>query len=344
MLGRTPGYITTQGEILADLFQKSGYEVTCVSTRINKLLRMADVIFTLLTRIKRFDVAIIDCFSGPSFLIADVASSICRAFGLPVIIFLRGGNFPSFIQKHGRWTRRVLKRATFLIAPSEFLAETFREKGLEVHIIPNVVDINNYRFRKRASIRPNLIWMRSFHEIYNPEMAVEVLKRLKVAKGNSTLVMAGPDKGKLDEVKMRVHDLGLSDSVRFEGFLDKVGKIREFSVADIYLNTNRIDNMPVSVIEARAFGLPVVSTSVGGLRYVIENEIDGLLVDDDDADGMAEAVLRLLNDKELTQKISGNGRQAAERCSWESVREEWMKVLEKIPLRHSSKQIILRAD
>src|SRR5207247_1592596 len=144
--------------------------------------------------------------------------------------------------------------------------------------IPNVVDLGAYPFRQRSLIRPRLFWMRAFHPIYNPEMALRTLAELRRAGSDATLVMAGPDMGHMRAVQRMVGQMNLSGAVRFTGALDLRGKVREASDADVFLNTNRVDNTPVSVVEACAMGLPVVATEVGGLPDLLRDGHDGLLV------------------------------------------------------------------
>ena len=98
------------------------------------------------------------------------------------------------------------------------------------------------------------------------------------------------------------------------------GKRREGNAADIFINTNRIDNMPVAVLEAGATGLPVVATAVGGVPDLLVDGRDAVLVSDDDDAAMADAILRLLRDPELAGRLSRNGRLLASRSAWESVR------------------------
>ena len=99
--------------------------------------------------------------------------------------------------------------------------------------------------------------------------------------------------------------------------------MREGDAADIYINTNRIDNMPVAVLEACAMGLPVVSTDVGGIPDLLTHGETGLLVPDDDDDAMARAVQSLLTNSELAGRISHSGRKLAESSAWERVRLLW---------------------
>jgi glycosyltransferase involved in cell wall biosynthesis len=141
------------------------------------------------------------------------------------------------------------------------------------------------------------------------------------------LTLAGQDKGLLGETRSLAAAMGLNGAVRFAGFLDAEGKRREFAGHDVFLNTNRVDNAPVSVLEAAACGLPVVSTAVGGIPYLLRNEEEALLVPEGDAAAMAGAVRRLLDRPDLAGRLSAAGRQVAERSAWERVRPAWEDVL-----------------
>jgi L-malate glycosyltransferase len=330
MLGRNAGYITTQGQITADLFSAEGYEVVCVSSKINKFARLAEIAAVLIKNSRRFDIVLLEVYGGMSFFIADLASRLCKIFKLPLIMVLHGGGLPKLFEEHPLWAKNVLRRANRLIAPSPFLAEKIGQSGFDIEVVSNVIDLDLSPFRERGKISPRLIWMRSFHPIYNPPMAIEVLAELRKSFPDATLTMAGVDKGLEAELKQKVGEMNLQDAVRFPGFLDAEQKKREFSEADIYLNTNRIDNMPVSVLEACAFGLPVVATNVGGLPYLISDGENGLLVETENVGEMVSAVKLLLEDENLTQKISRNARQLAEHSGWEKIRGDWEKLFAEV--------------
>jgi len=323
MLGQNAGYITTQGQITAELFAAEGYDVTCVSSKINKLARLAEIATVLIKNRHRLDLVLLEVYSGLSLVIADLASLICRIFKLPLIMVLHGGNLPEFIEKYPRWTKRVLRRADCLVAPSPFLAKKIGEHGFEINIVSNVIELDLYPFRERTKLAPRLLWMRSFHPIYNPQMAIEVLTELRKNYPNATLYMAGVDKGLEPEIKKMVSERNLSDAVSFPGFLNMQQKALAFSETDIFLNTNRTDNMPVSVVEACACGMPVVSTNVGGLPFLISHGENGLLVENEKTSEMVAAVKSLLENSELAQKLSRGGRILAERAGWAAVRRDW---------------------
>ncbi|HEX2205773.1 MAG TPA: glycosyltransferase family 4 protein, partial [Longimicrobium sp.] len=96
---------------------------------------------------------------------------------------------------------------------------------------------------------------------------------------------------------------------------------------DVYLNTPRADNTPVTVLEAMACGLCVVSTEVGGIPYLLDDGGDALLVPPGDAEAMAAAVLRLLRDPALAGRLSRAGRRKAEGCDWSAVLPRWEGLL-----------------
>ncbi|NOT49402.1 MAG: glycosyltransferase family 4 protein [Acidobacteria bacterium] len=323
MLGRNRGYVTTQGQVVADMLAAEGFQVTCVSSKINRFARLAHIITTIIRSHRDIDVLVLEVYSGLGLIIADVAGWLGKMFKLPTIMVLHGGHLPEFIGRYGSWTKRVLDRADFLVAPSAFLAEKIGAFGYEITQIPNVINLDDYSFKERNCIEPRLIWMRSFHPIYNPEMAIRVLAELTPSFPRATLTMAGVDKGLEDRIKRMVKEAGLSDAIRFPGFLGPAEKACEFAAADIYLNTNRIDNMPVSVVEACAYGLPVVATRVGGLPYLIRHGENGFLVPNEDVAAMTEAVKELIENPDLTRSISLAARRLAERSAWKRVRDNW---------------------
>lgn len=334
LVGQHAGNVTTQGQILANLLVKSGYDVISVSSKLNRLMRMAEIIMTVVGRRRSIDLMIVEVYSGLSFVIADTVSFIGKHLGIATVGVLHGGGLPEFTTRKTKWVSRVLRRFDELVTPSAYLKGAFESLGFESRIIPNVIDLEKYPHRLRRHIEPKLIWMRAFHSIYNPGLAIRAFSLILDKYADATLVMAGVDKGLEASVKQLARDLGVDSRIGFPGFLGPEAKAQEFSKADIYLNTNDVDNMPVTVVESCAFGLPVIATDVGGIGYLINNGIEGLLVPAGDAEGIADAVTRLLRDPELTSRLSANGRLLAERSSWDSVRSFWENMFRELGFAH----------
>lgn len=327
MVGRNPGYVTTQGEILSDRFKEAGYEVLSTSSHPNRYVRLLQIAYTLLTRARQFDVMMVQTFGGPSFVVEDLATWIGKTFGKKMVIHLRGGAMPEFMARFPGWSRRVLRRADVIIVPSEYLARAIEKYGFHSRVIPNVINLPAYEYRLRRTLQPKLFWMRSFHQAYNPAMAVRVLARLRSKESSATLVMAGQDKGLESEVRRLAEELGLDGAVRFCGFADMEKKAEEGNAADIFINTNSIDNTPVAVLEACAMGLPVVSTDVGGVPDLLTDGVTGLLVKNDDVESMVAAIERLLGDPDLAGRLSENGLKLARSCSWFNVLPVWKQLI-----------------
>jgi glycosyltransferase involved in cell wall biosynthesis len=323
MLGRHHGYAISQALILANRMAAERYAVVTASSRINRYARMADIVTTLVQHRRAIDVVCLQVYGGPSFVVEDLASRVSQQLGKPLVMTLHGGAMPEFMSRFPRWTKSVLRRADCLVAPSEFLRRAVVERGFEARVIPNLIDLRHYQYRYRSRLRPRLFWMRAFHPIYNPRLAIRVLARVRQQIPDASLVMAGQQKGAEAEVEQLARDLGLAGAVEFPGFLDRDGKRRQGNAADIFINTNRVDNMPVAVLEAGAMGLPIVATAVGGVPDLLTDGRDAVLVPDNDDEAMANAVLRLLSDPDLAGRLSRNGRRLAERSTWDAVGPQW---------------------
>jgi glycosyltransferase involved in cell wall biosynthesis len=244
------------------------------------------------------------------------------------IPILHGGNLAFRLKNNPKICSMIFKHSFQNVAPSFFLMNQFMAAGYENLIyIPNSIEIENYPFLERKKVKPNLLWVRSFAKIYNPTMAVEVFTSIKNKYPEATLCMVGPEKdGSLSSVKQKAKDLALD--VLFTGKLSKEEWINKSTKYDIFINTTHFDNMPVSVVEAMSLGLAVVSTNVGGIPFLVENNKEGLLISDNDVQEMVISIERLIENPVLFAEITKNARQKSEQFDWQYVRNKWMLILE----------------
>jgi len=177
--------------------------------------------------------------------------------------------------------------------------------------------------------------MRTFHPVYNPKLAVRALAGIRLKFPEAKMVMGGADRLHYrEEVQNYAKELGIFESIEFPGFLDLKQKIYEGSRADIFINTTRTDNMPVSIVEAAALGLPIVATSVGGIPDLLTHDENALLIRDDSVEELISSVIRLLNDSQLTSKISIAARRLAERSDWSVLRTKWEQLFLHLEPKH----------
>ncbi len=324
------------GEDLAFQLSNDGWDVLTVSGWRPKLIRLSDMVYAVWKFRNKYAIAHVDVFSGPAFIWAEAVCLALRRVGKPYILTLRGGNLPEFSKIHRGRVQRLLKSAAAVTAPSNYLAESMKPFREDIILLPNPIHIRNYPFRLRKRATPRLIWLRAFHEIYNPSLAIHTLARLKEKHPDARLTMVGPDKkdGSLEAALRLARQYGVLERVRFTGGVPKTEVPDWLGQADIFLNTANIDNTPVSVIEALACGLCVVSTSVGGIPYLLEDEHNALLVPPDDPNRMAEAADRLLSDNNLAEHLSFNARKKAEQFAWTKVLPRWLELLETVLERY----------
>lgn len=278
---------------------------------------------------RRCAVAHVEVYSGPAFLWAETACFSLRMRGVPIVLTLHGGSLPRFARSRQRRVRRLLASAVTVTTPSPYLLEEMAAYRDDFVVVPNALTIANYSFRRRGAAKPRLIWLRAFHQIYRPQQAVEVLSLLKPRHPGATLEMIGPDRGdgSLDRTLRRARELGVEKDLTVTTGIRKSEVPDRVNRGDVFLNTSETDNMPVSVIEAMACGLCVVSTDVGGMKHLLEHGQDGLLCPPAQPQVMATAVERLLETPALASRLSEAGRRRVEAFDWSHVLPRWQKLL-----------------
>ncbi|WP_066219197.1 glycosyltransferase family 4 protein [Formosa haliotis] len=313
---------------LSVALEREGFNVLCKSAYLNKGRRILDMVLSTFKYGPKRDYALIDTYSTQNFYYALVVSQVCRFIRLPYIPILHGGNLPQRLTRNPKLCKLLFQPAKALVSPSRYLESVFKTHGYtNVVYIPNSLQIENYLFQSKPIAVIKLLWVRSFSTIYNPKLAIDILKKLLDTGHKAELCMVGPDTdGSISEVKAYADTLGL-----FVTFTGKLTKQKWTTLAqdyNVFINTTNFDNMPVSVIEAMALGLPVISTNVGGMPFLIDHEQDGLLVPPNDADAFVEAINRLKDQPELVVKLTKQARAKVETYDWEVVKAKWISVLE----------------
>ena len=321
------GYNKTSIETLGVFLEVEGYHVIFTSSKKNQWFRMLDMVRVTLLKARKVDYILIDTYSTSSFWYAVVCSQIARVFKVKYVPILRGGDLPNRLKNNPKLCQMVFANAYQNVAPSGYLKQAFENAGFTniVHI-PNSIEIDKYKLKTRVELTQKLLWVRAFASIYNPEMAVKVLFELQKKYPNATLTMVGPDKdGSLQTTKAFAESIGVA--VNFTGQLAKEDWWQLASEHDIFINTTHFDNTPISVMEAMALGLPVVSTNVGGIPYLLTDKENALLVNDDDVSKMTDAICSLLEDQQKASDLALNARHFIEQMDWNVVKEEWKRIL-----------------
>lgn len=299
-----------------------------VSHKRNKLLRLAEMLQALFFRAAKYNLVIIDVYSTTAFYYALICGLICRVKRIKYICVLHGGDLPRRLEQNPYLSRFLFGDAVKLLAPSLYLQQYFNLKNYEVDVIPNPIDLSMYPFRQRRILRPCLLWVRAFDATYNPQMAIHVLEKLLKTYPAACLCMVGPDKdGSMQGCLDLAKQLGVADQVQMMGLLSKTEWINLAADYDIFINTTNFDNTPITVLEAMALGLPVVSTNAGGIPYLISNNENGILVNKNDVDGMSAAIINLVSNPDYVENLSTTARHDVEKLDVRIIGKQWKEVL-----------------
>jgi glycosyltransferase involved in cell wall biosynthesis len=330
------GGMALQARALARHLSAEGISVVVVPTnpKLPKLIAKVIGIRTLLQTGAYFfrltqavsQVTVVHVLAASYFyFFARVAPAIllARLFGRRVILNYRGGEAPRFLSSYGFFLKPLFRLASTITVPSAFLKQTFLRHQLPATIVPNPIDLNRFRYRDRERLRPRLLVCRNLERMYNIHMALRAYE----------IVKHDYPEARLDIVGSGAEEASLTDWVRGKGLQGVVfhgavshQRMPEFlSAADILLNPTDVDNLPMSMLEAFACGVAVVSTNVGGIPDMLEDSRSALLVPPDDHREMASKIMELLRNDQLARRTILAARDLAENYCWKAVRNQLLQ-------------------
>jgi glycosyltransferase involved in cell wall biosynthesis len=282
----------------------------------------------LVRELRRADVVHVFSASYFSFLLAPLpAVLVARLLGKPVVMNYRSGEAPDHLARSAI-ARAALRRVDTNVVPSRFLQEVFAPFGIPAEVIPNIVDMDRFAFRRRTPLGPRLLCTRNFEPLYNVACTLRsfALVQAKYPGATLTLVGAGSQEQALRQLAA---ELG-ARNVHFPGAVPPAEIWRYYAEADIYLQTPDIDNMPTSVLEAFASGCAVVSTAAGGVPAILTDGVHGHLVPCGDHRAAAERIIRVIENPDLSQRLIAQARESCERYRWSAVRALWVSLYCKV--------------
>lgn len=327
------GGMAAQTRQLADLLTASGLKVELVQTNrpyrpawtgripvLRAVARLGPYLASLWRAAGRAELFHVMANSGWAWhLFAAPAIRIASWRRVPVVVNYRGGEAADFLQRSGARVRRTMRRAARLIVPSGFLQDIFARHDMPASIVPNVVDLGRFKPAAEAPAgRLHVVVARNLEKLYDNASAIRAFAQLQshVPQARMTIAGTGPE---ADALHALARSLGVESAVRFAGRLDRDAMAALYHQADISLNPSLADNMPNSVLEAMACGVPVVSTRVGGIPYLLRDGDTALLVPAADPAAMAQAMQRLHDDAGLRHALREQGQREVQRYTWARV-------------------------
>jgi phenylacetate-CoA ligase len=245
---------------------------------------------------------------------------VARLMGRRVILHYHSGEAADHLGRWGVLVHPWLRLAHELVVPSEYLARIFAAHGHAARVIPNIVSLTSFRYRDRSSLRPRLLSTRNLEPYYRVDVILEAFARLRAHLPEATLTVAGYGS---EEARLK----GMAPmGVRFVGRVQPVEMPYLYEFSDVFVNTSVVDNQPVSILEAFAAGLPVVSTPTGDIRALVRDGSTGLVVPHNNPEAVAAAVLQLIERPSQALEMARRARREVTRFTWDAVRDSWLAV------------------
>lgn len=324
------GHTTQICEILSKGFEAEGMYVNKASHYRHPLIKILHIFLQFLKKRKHVRLYIVDTFSGKAFFWAYFTALLCKINKTPYIAYLHGGNLPTFSQKWPRIVNHYLQGAQIINSPSDYLCHWTKGLGYSSETIPNPIQQEFFNTTLNWSPQQKIIlWVRRFHHLYHPQLALHTLHQLQQWDPEFELYMIGPDGGELKKCQDLSLSLALQNRVTFFSLQPPREIIALAKSCGCFLNTSRVDNTPSSLLEMSTLGLPIVTTSVGGIPYIYQHEINALL-HEESAFSLAEGIQRIYTDHHLTKSLILEGKKLTQHRRLESILPQWQKLFNTI--------------
>lgn len=272
--------------------------------KLSKALTSLISFYCLLATDHRIRIVHIHTASNNSFRRSALFVNAAKLMHRRVIIHIHGGGFREYYTKQKKLVFRILSRcdATIVLSQSwkDFVQGTIGVGN--VYVVPNIID---YPVKKEHL--PNGLFHLFFMGHIRKEKGIFDLLQLinenhEQLLGSIVLHIAG---GLFDEQTLRkyISDNHIQDIVHFHGWVTGDKKTELLNLADAFILPSYAEGMPISILEAESYGIPIISTPVGGVPDIVTDGGNGILITPGDKKSMLAAIQRLMHDPVLCKKM-----------------------------------------
>jgi L-malate glycosyltransferase len=294
--------------------------------RLRSVLRLPLFCLRLLLALPRVGVVHVFSHSGLGFFLFTAPSVLLgRLFRRRVIVNFHSGDAEPFFAAWPRLTAAVLRLAHVIVVPSGFLVGVFAKRGFPSVVVPNICELDRFSPPQDGPLRPTFVVARHLEPKYNCATVLRGFARIHAHDAAARLEMLG-DGSERKVLERLAEELGVAQAVRFSGYVPNERLPERFREASIFLNASRVDNMPISILEAFAAGLPVVSSNAGGIPFMVDHGTTGLLFDPEDDAALAHAALALLSDTARARQMTRAAAESAKQYRWEAIYPKWREL------------------
>ena len=283
----------------------------------------------LLREVRKYDVIHIFSASYLSFLIAPTpAILISKLYGKKIVLNYHSGEAEDHLRRWRRSTIPILNLTDAIAVPSEYLVRVFASFGLQATAIFNLIELDKFVFRERDQLRPIFLSNRNLEAHYGVDSVLRAfaLVQQQIPEAVLTVVGDGRQRPALENLAT---ELNLKQT-SFTGRVEHEEIHRHYANSDVFLNASRIDNQPLSILEAFACGLPVVTTNAGGIPDIVTDEETGFVVDVDDHQALAQRAMKLLSNRNTAATMAAKAREECRKYTWAVVGDRWLCLYRKL--------------
>jgi glycosyltransferase involved in cell wall biosynthesis len=286
-------------------------------------------VLNLLREVRKYDVIHIFSASYLSFLIAPTpAIFVSKLYGKKIVLNYHSGEAEDHLRRWRRSTLPILNLCDAIVVPSEYLVRVFALFGLKASAIFNIIELDKFAFRERNQLRPVFLSNRNLEPHYGVDCVLRAFAYIQQQTPEASLTVVG-DGSQREALEKLTTELNLQHT-SFTGRVEHEQIYEHYTNADVFLNASRIDNQPLSILEAFACGLPVVTTNAGGIPDIVTDQKTGLVVAVDDCKTLAERATKLLCDRNMSITITKNAREECSKYTWEVVCEQWLRLYREV--------------
>ena len=318
------GGINAQVDLLQSYLQQDGWQADIFSTKGNPLRRLWQML-KLLCCARKYDILHIHACSYWGMVPAVLGVIAGKLWRKRIVITYHGGEAAEYFAKHVGFVKRWLGRANRVIVLSGFLKEIFDHYDIPCVVIPNIVVLQPQQ-KRTCDIAPRFISIRHLEPLYNIPCILRAYEQVLKVYPEATLDILGRGSQR-EELEAYVEGHQLT-GVTFVGQVPNLQIYDYLTKADIMLSAPKIDNMPVSLLEAMNAGLLVISSRVGGVPFIIEDGKTGLLFESENCNDLADKMIWALTHLSESNNMIIEAQKEVQKYSWENVKQQLMKVYE----------------
>lgn len=340
-----------QAKVLADHLRADGYEVELVPInppfprgagwlkrlRFIRTVANEGLYLPTLRKLRSADVVHVLSASYWSFLLAPLPAIVAaRKWGKPILLNYHSGEADDHLAHWGSLVHPWLKMVDKIVVPSVFLRDVFARHGYRAEVIHNIIDTGQFRYRERLPLLPEFLSVRNFEPHYGVEYTLVAFAMIQTVFPAASLTVAGQGPHEA-ELKHLAQALALRN-VRFIGAVDPVEMPSLYDRHSVFLNASFVDNQPLSVLEAMASGMPVVSTPIGDIPNMVKDGESATLVPAGDPYAMAKAATLLLEQPQRAALMAQRAKESLVRYDWSKVGPAWADTYRRLATTSSDRE------